>query len=88
MNGLVNYIISSEIFSPHLRHYHLHHKEEGKELDAGEERENIKQNISAKRKNQHAKGKNVLEDEDKNNLNFLNNSYYLETIGLYIHIIY
>jgi len=53
-----------------------------------EERENIKQNISAKRKNQHVKGKNVLEDEDKNNLNFLNNSYYLKTIGLYIHIIY
>jgi hypothetical protein len=63
-------------------------KKEGGKLNAEEGEENVKQNINVKRKDQLVKGKNVLEDEDKNNLNFLNNSYYLETIGLYIHIIY
>jgi hypothetical protein len=67
-NRLVNYIIRSEIFSPHLR-LSLH-KEEGKELDAGENAKDVEPSISAKGKNQHVKGKNVLEDEDKNNLNF------------------
>jgi hypothetical protein len=67
-NRLVNYIISSDIFSP-LR-LSLHHKEEGKELDAGENAKDVEPSISAKGKNQHVKGKNVLEDEDKNNLNF------------------
>ena len=44
-------------------------KKGGGKLNAEEGEENVKQNINVKRKDQHVKGKNVLEDEDENNLN-------------------
>jgi len=58
----------------------------GEKQDAEKDEENATQNINVKRKDLLGKEKSV-QNAEENNLNFLNHSYYLETVGLNIHVI-
>ena len=56
--------------------------------DVEKDVENIRPNISVKRRELRVKEKNVPDvEDDKNNLNFLLRFILLKTIGLNVHII-